>query len=77
MPDGLLLLSVNVGRSLATLTALLASSTADILLIQEPYWGPLVPRRSDTDPDGVPITGTVAHPEWDTFHPSPHPTEYP
>jgi hypothetical protein len=71
MPEALLILSVNVGCSLATLTALLASSNADdILLVQEPYWGPLVPRHSDTDPDGVPVTGTVAHP-------APHPTEYP
>jgi hypothetical protein len=63
MPDALLLMSINVGRSLATLMALLTSCTADVLLIQEPYWGPLVPRRSDTDPNGVPITGTVTHPE--------------
>jgi hypothetical protein len=77
MPDALLLLSVNMGRSLATLTALLASSSTDILLIQEPYWGPLVPRHSDTDPHGAPVTGTVAHPAWDIFHPSPHPIHYP
>jgi hypothetical protein len=64
-------------RIITTLTVLLASSTANILLIQEPYWGPLIPRHSDTDPTGVPVSGTTAHPGWDVFHPSPHPTEYP
>jgi hypothetical protein len=77
MPEALLILLVNVGCSLAMLTAILASSNADILLVQEPYWEPLVPRRSDTDPDGVPVTSTMAHPAWDVFHPAPHPTEYP
>jgi hypothetical protein len=77
MPDALLMMLVNVGHSLATLTTLLASSTADILLIQEPYWGPLVPCHSDTDPNGVPVNGTVGHPKWDTFHPMLHLTEYP
>ena len=77
MSEHLTILSVNVNRSLVTLTALLETSIADILLIQEPYWGPLVPRRSDTDPDGTPVTGTVNHQAWQSFHPPPSTENYP
>jgi hypothetical protein len=73
MSNGLTIMSVNVNRSLATLTAILASSPAHILLVQEPFWGPLVSRRSDTDPAGVPVFGSTAHPLWDVFLPSSHP----
>jgi hypothetical protein len=77
MSEYLTILSVNVNRSLVTLTALLETADTDILLIQEPYWGPLVPLRSDTDPDGTKVTGTMNHRGWRAFHPSPTDGAYP
>jgi hypothetical protein len=43
MSNSLTIMSVNVNQSLVTLMAVLASSPAHILLVQEPFWGPLVP----------------------------------
>jgi endonuclease/exonuclease/phosphatase (EEP) superfamily protein YafD len=63
------IVSVNINRSNFKLTSLLQTSTADCILVQEPWWGNLVPRRSDTDPDGDPAWGTVAHPGWTVFTP--------
>jgi hypothetical protein len=77
MSKQLQILSVNVNRSLITLTALLETSTADIILMQEPYWGPLVPRRSDVDPDGTKVTGTVNHKGWEVYHPTIVENKYP
>jgi Endonuclease-reverse transcriptase len=68
--DRLLILSVNMNCSNFKLTALLQSTPADCVLVQEPWWGSLVPRRSDTDPDGDPSFGTVSHPAWTAFTPS-------
>jgi hypothetical protein len=78
MSNGLTIMSVNVNRSLVTLMAVLASSPAHILLVQEPFWGPLIPQRSDTDPAGVPVFGLTAHPLWDIFLPplNPDPALY-
>jgi endonuclease/exonuclease/phosphatase (EEP) superfamily protein YafD len=67
--DKLHILSVNMNRSNFKLTSLLQSTTADCLLVQEPWWGALIPQRSDTDPDGCPTFGTVAHPAWTAFTP--------
>jgi endonuclease/exonuclease/phosphatase (EEP) superfamily protein YafD len=67
--DKLHILSVNMNRSNFKLTSLLQSTTADCLLVQEPWWGTLIPQRSDTDPDGCPTFGTVAHPAWTAFTP--------
>jgi hypothetical protein len=46
-------------------------------MIQEPYWGPLVPARSDTDPQGVEVFGTINHTQWETFTPPSDGGEYP
>jgi Endonuclease-reverse transcriptase len=78
MRDTFTILSANMNRSNDKLTALLETTDATCLLIQEPWWGSLVPRRSDTDPDGEPSLGTVANPKWTAFCPpstkhSPHP----
>jgi hypothetical protein len=67
--DRLLILSVNMNRSNFKLTSLLQSTSADCVLVQEPWWGSLVPRHSDTDPEGDPSFGTVSHPAWSTFTP--------
>jgi Endonuclease-reverse transcriptase len=77
MSKQLQILSINVNRSLITLTALLETSTADILLTQEPYWGPLVPRRSDVNPDGTKVTGMVNHKGWEVYHPTVDGDNYP
>ena len=61
---------VNLRRSPGLLQSFLESSTADIALIQEPNFGPLIPKRSDTDPDGIPVLGTSQHPKWDCYLPS-------
>jgi Endonuclease-reverse transcriptase len=68
--DSLHILSVNMNRSNFKLTSLLQSSFADCILVQEPWWGPLVPKRSDTDPDSELSFGTVSHPAWTAFTPS-------
>jgi hypothetical protein len=67
--DKLHILSVNMNRSNFKLTCLLQSTAADCLLVQEPWWGTLIPQRSDTDPDRCPVFGTVAHPAWSAFTP--------
>jgi Endonuclease-reverse transcriptase len=77
MSKQLQILSVNVNRSLVTLTALLETSTADIILTQEPYWGPLVPRQSDVNPDGTKVTGTVNHKGWEVYHLTIDDSNYP
>jgi Endonuclease-reverse transcriptase/Reverse transcriptase (RNA-dependent DNA polymerase) len=64
------ILSVNMNRSNYKLISLLQSSSADCILVQEPWWGNLVPQRSDHDPDGVQTLGTVSHPAWSVFMPS-------
>ena len=44
-------------------------SSADIVMIQEPWFSCLVPLRSDTDPDGELVRGFAAHPRWEIFPP--------
>jgi Reverse transcriptase (RNA-dependent DNA polymerase)/Endonuclease-reverse transcriptase len=63
------ILSVNMNRSNFKLASLLQTTSADCILVQEPWWGHLIPRRSDTDPDGDPALGTVSHPAWTVFTP--------
>jgi hypothetical protein len=68
--DKLHILSVNMNRSNHKLISLLETTPADCVLIQEPWWGSLVPRHSDHDPDDDPSFGTVNHPAWTPFIPS-------
>jgi hypothetical protein len=58
MSDNLTILSVNMNRQNAALTVLLKTTKADILLVQEPWWGTLVPGRSDKDPEGLEVRRT-------------------
>ena len=51
------------------LICLLETTDAHVLLIQEPSWGRLVPKKSDTDPDGLEVKGTCSHPKWHTILP--------
>jgi hypothetical protein len=64
------LLWLNVQRSNHRLHAILNSNKeADIILVQEPWFNPINTRRSDTDPVGTPVLGTVANPLWETLLP--------
>ena len=49
--------------------AFLEATSTDIMMIQEPWFGCLVPLRSDTDPDGKLVQGFAAHPRWEIFPP--------
>jgi hypothetical protein len=69
MQDNLLILSVNVNRQPSALITILETTDASILLIQEPSWGRLVPKKSDEDPEGVEVHGTCSHPQWRTILP--------
>ena len=69
MQDNIYILSANMNRQPDALTSLLETMDADILLIQEPSWGRLVPKKSDTDPDGIEVKGTCSHPKWRTILP--------
>ena len=69
MQDNLLILSVNVNRQPSALITILETTDASILLIQEPSWGRLVPKKSDEDPEGVEVHGTCSHPKWRTILP--------
>ena len=69
MRDNLLILSANMNRQPDALISLLETTDAHILLIQEPSWGRLVPKKSDDDPDGIPVRGTCSHPKWRTILP--------
>jgi Reverse transcriptase (RNA-dependent DNA polymerase)/Endonuclease-reverse transcriptase len=68
--DRLHIISVNMNRSNFKLTSLLQTTSANCVLVQEPWWGNLIPRHSDTDPDGDPALGTVSHPAWTVFTPN-------
>jgi hypothetical protein len=63
------ILSINMNRSNFKLVSLLETTIADCVLIQEPWWGTLVPRCSDYNPKGKASFGTVNHPHWMTFSP--------
>ena len=54
-----------------TMDALLQTSTADILLVQEPWFFNIVPLRSDSSHLGVPILGPMINSRWNVFLP-PH-----
>ena len=69
MKDNLRILSVNTNRQPSALITILETTDASILLIQEPSWGRLVPKKSDSDPDGIEVYGTCSHPRWRTILP--------
>lgn len=70
MQDNLLILSVNMNRQPDALLTLLEATDTHILLIQEPSWGQLVPKKSDNDLDGIEVKGTCRHPRWRTILPT-------
>ena len=64
------LLWINAQQSNIRLHAILNSNKkADIILVQEPWFGTVNTARSDTDPAGTPILGTVVNPLWEIIYP--------
>jgi hypothetical protein len=65
------ILSANVNKQRASMESILELTTANILLIQEPPWGPLVPTVSDANPEGATRKGTSRHQAWECLLPPP------
>jgi len=61
---------VNMNRQSALTHSLLQTSTADILIIQEPWIGTVQIGRSDSDPLGLEIAGATNNNMWECFLPS-------
>ena len=64
-----MILSANMNRQHATLMTMLQTTNTSILLLQEPWWGRLVPKCSDTNKEGTKTKGTGSHPNWHTITP--------
>ena len=59
------IVSVNMWRWNLLLIAFLQATVADIVLVQEPWFGHLIPLHSDTDPDGEMVRGFPTHLGWE------------
>src|ERR1700742_4615618 len=64
---------VNVNTQSLALKGVLETTDSTFLLIQEPWWGRVATSHSDTDPTGIVVYGSTAHPRWTVFTP-PFPT---
>ena len=64
-----------MNRQPDALITILETTDASILLIQEPSWGRLVPKKSDNDLDRIEVKGTCTHPRWRTILPITSPTD--
>ena len=62
--------SVNVRRRSAVLHGLLQSSSFDIIIVQEPWFGKINTARNDNDPDRVDVLGATANNMWTCFLPA-------
>jgi hypothetical protein len=62
-------ISVNVHQSNDRTHALLQSSDADLILIQEPWFHTVATLQSDTDPLGTTQTGAPLNNMWETLTP--------
>ena len=65
------ILAVNMHHSNIATHSLLQTSNADILLIQEPWYGHVQVMWSDSDPSGDMVNGVAHNPCWESFLP-PH-----
>ena len=63
------IVSVNMRRRNPLSIAFLQATHADIVMVQEPWFGRLIPSRSDSNPDGEEVRGFAAHPGWEFFAP--------
>jgi len=64
------IMSVNLNRQSHLTHTLLQTTTADIILVQEPWIGTVTTARSDTDPLGSAIPGATNNNMWDCFLPA-------
>lgn len=64
------IMSVNMRRRSAITHALLQKSQADILLIQEPWYGKVRTAHSDSSPEGIEISSATHNNQWECFLPS-------
>ena len=62
--------SINVHKQNAHMQAILQTTTANILLIQEPWFQTVTTLQSDLDPEGVPQLGAPANNMWDIHVPA-------
>jgi len=63
------IVSINMRRMNFLLPAFLQSTSANIVLVQEVWFGRISTLRSDTDPEGVAIYGPPKHDDWDCILP--------
>jgi len=63
------IVSVNMRRRNPLFIAFLQATSADIVMVQESWFGRLIPSRSDTNPDSDVVRGFTAHPGWEFFAP--------
>jgi len=63
------IVSVNMRRQNPLFIAFLQATSADIVMVQEPWFGHLIPSRSDSNPNGDEVRGFAAHPGWEFFAP--------
>jgi len=69
------IIAVNMHRSNVATHTLLQTSNADILLIQEPWYGHVQVARSDSDPSGDTVSGVAHNPRWESFLPPHSPSD--
>jgi len=60
---------VNMWHRNPLFIAFLQATSADIVMVQEPWFGRLIPSRSDTNPDGEVVQGFATHPGWEFLAP--------
>jgi len=63
------IVSVNMQHRNPLSIAFLQATSADIVMFQEPWFGHLIPLRSDTDPDREQVHSFATHPGWEIFAP--------
>jgi len=64
------IMSINMNRQSYLTHSLLQTTTADIILIQEPWVGTVATAHSDSDPLGSAIPGSTHNNMWDCFLPT-------
>jgi len=60
---------VNMQKRNPLFIAFLQATHADIVMVQELWFGRLIPSHSDSNPDGDEVRGFAAHPGWEFFAP--------
>ena len=63
------IISVNMRRRNAAFSAFLQTTDFDIVLVQEPWFHPIRTARSDFDPEGAEVLGTIQNDQFLTYLP--------